>query len=190
MISGYNGIYAGGDAATVINAGTIAGYTTSGFGFGVVLWAGGSVTNQSGGVISGDGGIEGGNTAVTVVNAGRIVANSNGPLGGGAYLNDGGSVTNQTGGAISGYEGIVAWGDVTVVNAGTIATTKEGIFVHQGGSVTNQSGGSISGNFGIFATSLAATVVNAGSIAGSTTDALGSGVYLTTAAASPTKAAA
>jgi hypothetical protein len=77
----------------------------------------------------------------------------------------------------------VSFTGLAVVNAGTIitegATTNVGVFLTAAGSVTNQSGGMISGaNYGIvgFGVSVTVTVVNAGSIAGSTTN--GDGVFL------------
>jgi hypothetical protein len=81
---------------TVVNAGSIAGKHNSS---GVVLDAGGSVTNQSGGAISGYDGIYGTAGAVTVVNACSIAGKHNSS---GVALLAGGSVTNQSGGAISG----------------------------------------------------------------------------------------
>ena len=81
---------------------------------------------------------------------------------------------------------------LTVVNAGGIANYAKfpgvynpGVQFSAGGSVTNQSGGTISGSYAIYATADAVTVVNAGSITGSSI-----GVDLSPAAASPTKAAA
>ena len=53
-----------------------------------------------------------------------------------------------------------------------------GIFLPVGGSVTNQSGGTIAGYYGINAQVAAATVVNAGVIAGNDTTANAAGVVL------------
>jgi hypothetical protein len=85
-ISGFNAIY-GYRAITVVNAGTIAGNATyftlalgnaNVVGAGVDLNLGGSVTNQSTGVISGFNGIFGGSggAGATVVNAGSIAGNA------------------------------------------------------------------------------------------------------------------
>ena len=113
---------------TVVNAGSIIGS-----GFVVRLGAGGSVTNQSGGVISGAIGIYGENAAVSVVNAGSIVVN-----GVGIELHAGGSVTNQSGGTISGDYGIYGMsGAVTVVNAGTISGSSYAV-KFAAGYVTNR----------------------------------------------------
>jgi fibronectin-binding autotransporter adhesin len=180
---------------TLLNAGSIAESTAGGTG--VNLQVGASVTNQSGGTITGGSeGIKGLGGAVTVVNTGGITGGV-----GGVYLTGGGSVTNQSGGAISGEDvGIVGVGGaVTVVNAGSIiarVASGGGIDLHDGGSVTNQSGGTISGVqfvgadgsvtnqsggaingvVGIEGQSAAVIVMNAGSIAGNTTN--GGGILL------------
>ena len=62
----------------------------------------------------------------------------------------------------------VTYQGLTVVNAGTITAegASDGITFTAGGSVTNQSGGAITGFDGIYAKSVAATVVNTGSITG------------------------
>ncbi len=94
--SGY-AVYAGvaTSGVTVTNAGTIA----SGTG-GVVLEAGGSVTNQAGASISG-----------------HVVG----------IILDGGSVTNQAGGSISGgVRGIFVTAPGTIVNSGGISQTGYG----------------------------------------------------------------
>jgi hypothetical protein len=126
-------------------------------------------------------------TGLTLVNAGRIAF---APGGAGVDVLSGfsASVTNQTGGTISGSTAaIYASGTVTVLNAGGIAangTSGVGVKLLAGGSVTNQSGGTISAYIGIAGTGTgtgtgaAVTVLNAGSIAGSTTGAYGAGVYL------------
>jgi hypothetical protein len=164
-VSGYDGVYGTSLAAVaVVNAGSIAGYTTGAFGAGIVLLAGGSVTNQIGGAISGYQGVYGGYYGpMTVVNAGSITA----AYGDGVILLSGGSVTNQSGGAITGYQGIIGGtaAALIVVNAGSIeAYAGEGVFLAGGGSVTNLTGGAIVGYGGVFASYVAATVVNAGSI--------------------------
>ena len=58
---------------------------------------------------------------------------------------------------------------MTVVNAGGITASGYGVFLLSGGRITNQSSGTISGGVnGIVGENAAVTVVNAGTIAGST----------------------
>jgi hypothetical protein len=124
----------------------------------------------------------------TLQNAGDIAAAAH--FGGiGIYLNAGGYVTNQSTGTISGNFA-VGGGDagglgatLTVSNAGGITGYTWGVALGGGGSVTNQSGGTISGHYGVwgFNGSESFSVVNYGSIAGVTSDAIGgraSGVVL------------
>ena len=147
---------------------------------GVDLIAGGSITNQSGGVISGWQGIYGGlplsdpGAPLTVVNAGSIAG-----VASGVSLRGGGYVSNQSGGTISGYVAIAAGinvggsGGGILVNAGSIVgnmTSRYGAGVVLGiGGVTNQSGGTISGYDGIVGGGLdyPVAVENAGTIIGS-----------------------
>ena len=151
-----------GGAATVVNAGVIAGGNENGEG--IYLSAGGTVTNQSGGSISSYYGIEGRGGPVTVVNAGSITGSGQGIM-----LFAGGSVTNQSGGVIIGVgPAIFAQNSAaTVVNAGTIGYTEglSGVNLSAGGTVTNQSGGVIIGGDGVFGHG-GVTVVNAGTIIG------------------------
>ena len=165
-------MFASYDAVSVVNAGSIMGSLFAG----IDLFAGGIVTNQSGGTIVGHDGIYGGLAQVTVVNAGMIAAGA----GYGVDFAGGGSVTNQSGGTIVGYDGIYGGvgGALTVVNAGTIAGTYGGIGLFAGGAVTNQSGGTISGFVAVYANVAAATVVNYGSILGGTAGRTMAGVVL------------
>lgn len=167
-IVGFDGI-AGGGSLTVVNDGSISGFT---FGTGIEMQAGGSVTNQSSGSITGYTGIDGYNGAVTVVNHGVIAGSADSVYGTGVLISDGGSVTNRAHGTISGYEAIYSGYLVTtVVNAGDIAGFMTGphgagVLLSAGGSVTNQSG-TIAGYSGIGGGNYGAvTVVNAGTIAG------------------------
>jgi autotransporter passenger strand-loop-strand repeat protein len=86
-----DGVIVGGGNGTIDNAGSISGF----YHFGVALYAGGSVTNQSGGIIAGNLGV---------------------------YFTSGGTVDNRAGAVIEGYNyGVfVSGGAGTVENAGTI----------------------------------------------------------------------
>jgi len=150
----------------VTNAGSITG--TGASSDGVLLTAGGSVTNQAGGTISGgQRGVDFSGAAGTVTNAGSIT----GTTLDGVSLHAGGSVTNQLGGAISGdrYGVYITGAAGTVTNAGSITgTNRFGVYLG-GGSVTNQAGGTISGRYaGVGVLGSAGTVTNAGSITGTT----------------------
>jgi hypothetical protein len=145
VIGGYQGIYDKVGRLTVVNDGAIAGGTTGApnalGGLGILLQAGGSVTNQASGRISGYYGISIGNygqsadtiVSGTVINAGTIIganlgiAHNDIPAGVQLQGGLGGAVTNQSSGTITGYWGIVSEGptiasdNVNVVNAGYIA---------------------------------------------------------------------
>ena len=127
VISGYWGIddtftVSDANAATVFNAGTIAGNTASGIG--VYLGKGGMVTNQIGARIAAYYGVLA-HYFPTVVNAGTISGNLGGS---GLLLLAGGTVTNQSGGVISGAYGIkMPGGSATIENAGSIAGTKDAV---------------------------------------------------------------
>ena len=168
---------------TVINAGSIAGGNATS-GRGINLRVGGTVTNQSGGMISGYYGVVAGNGALTVVNAGSIAGNT-ATHGIGVSLNIGGNATNQSGGLISGYTGIFggSGGALTILNGAVIAGNStarfgEGVQLRAASTVTNQNGGTISGYTGIYGLNSGVTIVNAGSITGDRTRRFGRGVYL------------
>jgi hypothetical protein len=169
------------DNGVLINSGSIAANAASSID--IILGAGGSVTNHSGGAISGYTGILAPNAVVTVFNAGSVAGDAAPSKGRGINLRVGGSVTNQNNGMISGYYAVVAGGGaLTALNAGSIVgnTTTHGIAVslNFGGSATNQSGGTIRGYTGIFGGSGggALTVNNAGSIGGNTSARFGEGI--------------
>ena len=106
-------------AWSVYNYGTVIGAAR-----GVSLAAGGTVTNESGGLISG------GTRGVDITGAAGIVTNAGSIAGGtqqGVRLVHGGSVTNMAGGKISG------------------AASYAAVYILNGGTVTNQNGGSIDG---------------------------------------------
>ena len=175
IIAGLQGIYIGGAAGTIVNAGSVGGGPT---GNGVIFASAGAVTNQSGGVITAKYGIRAVSGAVTVTNAGSIGGNLT--SGGGVNLATGGSVTNQSGGTITGQQAVLVTSG-TVTNAGSIGgnsaiATGAGVRLSSGGSFTNQSGGLVTGFAGVISNA-AATVVNTGSIGGNLVS--GRGVSLT-----------
>jgi hypothetical protein len=176
VISGVDGFLANGQAS-VVNAGTIGGRTTSGSG--IFLAAGGQVSNQSGGLISGLFGIFGQTDADTIVNSGTIEG-SVGTNGLGVALNAGGTLSNQSGGLITAKYAVVSQlQPSTVVNAGTITGATlagNGVEITGGGLVSNQSGGVISAAYGVILSVSAATVVNAGLISSSSRGASGEAV--------------
>ena len=109
------------------------------------------------------------------IEAGVTLTNA-GSLSGSVTLAAGGVLSNASTGTVTALGGTavygMAGGAATVVNAGVIAgyvaLTGDGIDLAGGGSVTNQSGGTISGLEGIYGAHAAMTVVNAGTIAGTT----------------------
>ena len=152
-------------AWTLTNYGTITSNLTSGGG--VVLAAGGNVSNAAGtALISGVAYgvyIKGG--AGTVGNLGTIAAG--GGAGNAVLLAMGGSIGNSGVISATGY-GVFLGGAVgTVVNSGTITSVNDahwGVDLSAGGSVTNQSSGYIHG--GVFVNGgTVRTVVNHGTIA-------------------------
>ncbi len=184
--SAYYGIFSSG-AATIFNDGYVS--ATHGRYVLALNGAGNSVTNEAGGTIVGRIHL-GGTGANTLINAGSI--NAFGLIGGSsAYLH------NEAGGIISSSSqsqiGFVA-SNASIVNAGTIAETGNGLALNAGGTVTNLAGGTITGNSagislahglvsnagyirggtGIYANGLT-TVQNAGTIAGTSGTAINFG---------------
>ena len=163
------GVTAGNAAATLINAGIVSGGTRYAVGFS----AGGYIWNASGGTIVSDTnavGVQG--SAGTVVNAGTILSPGNQAV----YLLAGGSVTNAATGVISaGFNGInFSVNDAgTLFNAGLISGGGQALLLQGGGYVSNSSTGTLTGGHGILVDNpRAATIVNAGLIAGGYSDAV------------------
>jgi hypothetical protein len=147
-----------GDGVSLAGAGSIISNYNSISGLaGVVLTAGGSVTNYSGGSISGTGVppplslasgvyITGGSGTVTN-NSGGTISSSNG--GYGVDLSAGGAVTNS-GSITGGEDGVLIEGAPGQINnTGAIsASVDDGAALFAGGTITNSATGSIEGLVG------------------------------------------
>jgi hypothetical protein len=166
----------GGDGVSLASSGSIGNSGAISGVDGIVLRAGGSVTNLAGGSISASGARGSGfgvGAGVYVTGAAGTVTN-NATISGGGYgvaLAHGGTVTNNA--SILGAEdGVIFQGGVgALTNSGDITgTVDDGVALFSGGSVTNAAGKSISGlgtnGAGVFITGAAGTVTNNGSIAG------------------------
>ncbi len=140
-IAAYTGIW------TIQNAGTVEAAGTSGAA--VYLVSGGTVTNQTTGVI----GYASSNLGAIYIQQGAGTVTNFGLINAGVWLQSGGAVTNQTGGRIisrstSGGYGVGLNAGGAVTNAGTISGPFVGIDESQGGgTVTNELGGTITGNY-------------------------------------------
>lgn len=196
LISGYVEAVNVGQAGTVLNAGTIQATGSQGA-FGIVLPAGGSITNQTGGTISGSdailafaadtmitnetgGTIAGTNFGIdvlaasaTVLNSGVISSGTRTALG----LEQGGTISNFASGTISGASyGIFSSGPLTLGNVGTISGIVEvGAIVLGAAIVNNAATGVISGRYdGIYVGGTAdSTITNSGNLTGRLGDGLG-----------------
>jgi len=171
-----------GGSVTNHQGGRIVSDTNSGYGVG--LYAGGTITNA--GLISGRFvGVDASHAGGTIINqtGGTLTGNYGGALLGlaGAPGTGGGNLTNQAGALIVGDSGVYAGvSPATIVNAGTIRGTFAGTIVQQftivvgpgvslgaGGSVTNDVSGVITSvGYGVNVAVAGGTVVNAGSIGG------------------------
>jgi aspartate 1-decarboxylase len=139
IILGIDGVEINGNAGTVVNDGSIAGTgIANGFGFGVALFAGGSVTNAASASITGaEGGIVIQGGAGTVVNDGNITGAGSGVLYAGVVLAAGGAVTNATSASITGGTfGVYIYGGGTLTNAGMVVGNT-GTAVAFGGTGSN-----------------------------------------------------
>ncbi len=175
LVTGARAVVFTGTGAIFQNAGTVrSNATIDAQGYGVMLFAGGAVTNVSGGLIVGQYrgvAIQGGVGAVT--NAGSITADLDNAI----SLFNGGTVDNQVGGTLTAL-GAGGWG--IYATGGAIDITNAGLINADTGIVTNANGalvrnsGTIHGTVG-GVTSLGSTtqlLTNSGLIAG----ASGSGV--------------
>ncbi|MEI7713938.1 MAG: Hint domain-containing protein [Rhodospirillales bacterium] len=161
LVSGVNGATIHSGAATVVNAGSIAGSSAAN---GIVLSGSNVLINQSGGRISGFNAVRA-NGAATVSNAGTL-GTASGDKGVAFFAV--GNLTNESGGQIAGRDGVAMYGGSgTATNAGTIAGTDFGVYFAHNGTFTNQSAGSVSAHHGIYVASGSAIVENAGSVSGS-----------------------
>ncbi len=165
---------------TVTNAGIIAGAATSASNRGILLSAGGSVTNQSGGQISGWSGVYVNGASGHLLNSGTIQGLGTN-YGWGIKMLAGGSVTNTASGSISGGRspnagpsvngGINIQGAGTVVNYGIISAPSSfftfGVILQASGMVTNAASASISGYAYGVSLNTDETVFNAGTISAS-----------------------
>ncbi|MES2988866.1 MAG: autotransporter-associated beta strand repeat-containing protein [Pseudomonadota bacterium] len=160
-------------AATITNGGTIGAGTVSGGAFvangdsdGLQLFDGGLITNNAGALLSaGASGIYSVGATITVNNSGTITG-----TGAGAYLRNGQvRVNNLTGGSIKSLD--IASADAVVSNSGMIVNSAGAAIIGAGGlplTVTNNAGGTISGSTYGIDLSGAGTIVNSGSISGTT----------------------
>ena|GEM_PF-533581 len=151
-------------SATLVNAGAIAGNTTSVNGTGIFL-DGGSLTNQSSGTISGSFGVQAQASAATIQNAGAIAGNT--ASGMGIAFIAGGVLTNQSGGTIAGSIGVRGTiAAVSATNAGYIhGSLGTGVALFAGGFVSNAATGTIlGGKAGIYIANAANTASSVGTI--------------------------
>jgi hypothetical protein len=154
QVSGYSGISLGA-TGSVDNSGTINGAN----GYGVYFANGGTVTNETGGVITGA--IAG----IGIYNASGTVANA-GTIEGRVVLEEGGTIANEVGGTITGAAALAVNGGL-VDNAGVIGGIVD---LGRGGTLTNESGGIVEG--GVTAIRFA-TVENSGTIENSAMGGIG-----------------
>jgi hypothetical protein len=186
------GTITGGSIAVSINdtsqaVVTNAGGEIAGANYGVSISGVGTVSNMSGGSIIGTSssgtnaagvfiygyGASGNQPNVQIYNAGSL----SGATGVEAFL--GGTITNVAGGTIDGRTnfGVFLDGNGTLVNGGTISGAGVGADLYEGGLVQNLVDGTISGSTGIYFGLLGGTVTNAGTVIGTSGDAVNFSAY-------------
>ncbi len=177
-IAAHDGVDIAGGAATIANFGTISGLGgATGLGIGVLLDAGGTVTNGSAtdtaATIGGkDIGVFVYAGPATVTNFGTITRSN--ALATGIQLNGAGSATNgSTADTVARIVGGITdeYAPATIANYGTISGGPGGVVLFLGGTVTNGSAAdttaTISGNHaGVYVKGGGATVTNFGAIVG------------------------
>lgn len=153
-----------GGAPTIVNNGIILGHDV-----GIYSFAGGTLTNAKSAAIIGYSAVGFGPTSSTIINAGLLEGEGAGPSFRGVLLDATGAITNQTGGLITGFTGAYLAQGGTVLNAGSIvgSGTIGALLLTAAGQITNFASGVITGaTNGVRVFNGAATLVNAGSIAG------------------------
>ena len=104
----------------------------------------------------------------TVTDAGTLI--NTGSIGSTVTLDTGAVLTNASGGTIAVSAAAAVYGSgasATVLNSGSIQGNPEGVDLKDGGLVDNQAGATIAGAYGVTIAGAAGTVVNTGSIRGS-----------------------
>ena len=138
------GISLHGAGSTVVNSGSISGYSGAG-GYGLDLDAGGIATNTSTGYITGgEEGIIVNGAAGTINNSGQIVSTFDDGVslfGGGSVINDAGAVIQAP--TSGGYAVYIPTGSANVTNSGSMSG-QYGVYLGVAGTVSNS--GTISGS--------------------------------------------
>ena len=158
---GNTGTITGATAVSVAGAGVVdnAGRIAGSAGWGVILRAGGTVTNHTSATITGGNGVLISGGAGTLLNDGMVASS--------VLLAGAGLVTNSATGTIesAGAYGVRIGGLGTVTNAGVLGGGT-GVILISGGLVTNAAGGTLVGGVAIDIAGGTGTVQNAGYLSG------------------------